>query len=78
MDNVEASVVTLAMGDDTNTTHVATTGDHGDSASVELDELGDLAGLDVDLDGVVDLDERVGVTDTAFIHGFVSNQTGCI
>jgi hypothetical protein len=65
MDNVEATIVTLTVGQDTNTTHVATTSDHGDGASVELDEVGDLAGLEVNLDGVVDLDERVGVADAA-------------
>jgi hypothetical protein len=65
MDNVEATIVTLTVGQDTNTTHVATTSDHGDGASVELDEVGDLAGLEVNLDGVVDLDERVRVADAA-------------
>lgn len=63
MDDVEATVVTLTVGDDTNTTHVTTTSDHGNDASVELDEVGDLAGGQVDLDGVVDLDQRVGVAD---------------
>ena len=66
MDDVETSVVTLTMGDDTNTTHIATTGDHGNSASVELDKVGDLTSLEVDLDSVVDLDGRVGVADTIF------------
>lgn len=63
VDNVEASVVTLTVGDDTNTAHVTTTSDHGDGASVELDEVGDLAGGEVNLDGVVDLDQGVRVTD---------------
>ena len=75
VDNVEASVVALAVGDDTNTTHVATTGDHGNGASVELDEVLDLARLDVNLDGVVDLDGRVGVADTIF-HRSVSKTNG--
>lgn len=63
VDNVEASVVALTVGDDTNTAHVTTTSDHGDGASVELDEVGDLAGGKLDLDGVVDLDQGVRVTD---------------
>lgn len=63
VDNPETTVVTLTMGDNTDTPHVTTTGDHGDGASVELDEVGDLARLKVDLDSVVDLDERVGVAD---------------
>jgi hypothetical protein len=63
VDNVEATIVTLTVGDDTDTTHVTTTGDHGDGTSVELDKVGDLAGGKVDLDSVVDLDQRVGVAD---------------
>ena len=63
VDNVEASIVTLTVGDNTNTTHVATAGYHGNGTGVELDVVLDLASLKVDLDGVVDLDKRVGVTD---------------
>ena len=65
VDDVEASVVALAVGDGTDTTHVATAGDHGDGAGVELGEVGDLAGGEVNLDGVVDLDQGVGEADTA-------------
>jgi hypothetical protein len=63
VDNVEASVVALTVSDDTNTTHVTTTSDHDDHTSVELDEVGDLASGQVNLDGVVDLDGGVGVAD---------------
>jgi len=63
VDDVEATIVTLTVGDDTDTTHVTTTGDHGNGTSVELDKVGDLAGGKVDLDSVVDLDQRVGVAD---------------
>ena len=64
VDNVEASVVALTVGDDTDTTHVTTTGNHDNDTSVELDEVGDLASGEVDLDGVVDLDGGVGVADS--------------
>jgi len=64
VDNVEATVVSLTVGDDANTTHVTTTSDHGDHTSVEADELGDLSGGEVDLNGVVDLDRGIGVSDT--------------
>lgn len=63
MDDVETTVVTLTVSDDTNATHVTTTSGHDDNTGVELDEVNDLASGDVDLDGVVDLDGRVGVTD---------------
>ena len=65
VDDAEATIVTLTVGDDTDTAHVTTTSDHGNGASVELDEVGDLAGLEVNLDGVVDLDRGVGVADAA-------------
>ncbi len=66
VDNGEAAVVALAVGDDTDTAHVATAGDHGNGTSVELDKVGDLAGGELNLDGVVDLDERVRVADAGF------------
>jgi hypothetical protein len=72
VDDVEASIVTLTVGDDTNTTHVTTTSDHGDGASVELDEVGDLASGEVNLDGVVDLDQGVRVADAAG-HGTLAS-----
>lgn len=65
VDDVETTVVALTVGDGTDTTHVTTTGDHGDGAGVELGEVGDLASGEVDLDGVVDLDQGVGEADTA-------------
>lgn len=43
VDNVEAPVVTLTVGDDTDTTHVTTTSGHGDHTGVEADEVDDLA-----------------------------------
>ena len=48
--------------------HVATTGDGGNDTSVELDEVGDLAGSEVNLDSVVDLDSRVGVADPGSVQ----------
>lgn len=65
VDDVETTVVALTVGDDTDTAHVTTTSDHGNGASVELDEVGDLASGEVNLDGVIDLDQRVGVADAA-------------
>lgn len=66
VDDVEATVVALTVGDDTDTTHVATTSDHSHGTSVELDEVGNLASGKVNLDGVVDLDERVRVADAVY------------
>jgi hypothetical protein len=73
VDNVEASVVALTVSDDTNTTHVATTSDHDDHTSVELDEVGDLASREVDLDGVVDLDGGVRVANPTQILAYITD-----
>ena len=64
VDNSETTIVSLSVSDDTNTTHIATTSDHSDHTCVELDVLCDLASSQVDLDSVVDLDDRVWVSDT--------------
>ena len=64
VDNVETSVVTLTVGNDTNTSHVTTTSDHGNASGIKSNVLGDLTGLKVDLDGIVDLDGWVWVADT--------------
>ena len=74
MDNVETTIVTLTVGDDTDTAHVTTTSDHDDDTSVELDEVLDLAGSKVNLDGVVDLDSRVGVTDATQVVSMISQD----
>ena len=63
VDNVEASIVTLTVSNDTNTTHVTSTSDHGNGTSVKVDEVGDLASGEVNLDSVVDFDQGVGVAD---------------
>jgi len=76
VDNVETSVVTLTVSDDTDTSHVTTTGNHSDNSSVELDEFGDLASGDVNLYTVVDLDGWVRVTDTT--EKFVSISGGIV
>jgi hypothetical protein len=78
--NVEASVVALTVGNDTDTTHVVTASDHDNDCSVELDEVGDLASSEVNLDGVIDLDGRVGVTDPISLSIFFSTlpETGLV
>ena len=69
MNDIEATNVLLAVYNDTSTAHVATTSDHNNVTGIELDEVGDLAALEVVLDGVVDLDGGVGVTEGAAIVG---------
>lgn len=68
VNDIEASIVTFPMGDNTNTTHVATTRDHGNGTGVELDEVADLARCEINLHSVVDLDDRIWVSNPTFIH----------
>ena len=69
MDDVEATDVLLTVSDYTATTPVTTTGDEDEVASIKLDKVGDLALLKVEANGVVDLDEGIGVTDGAAVVG---------
>ena len=73
MDDVETTNVLLAVGNDTATTPVTTTGDEDEVASIKLDKVGELALLNVEANGVVDLDQGVGVTDGAAV---VSDDVG--
>jgi len=68
VDDVEATIVSLTVSDNTNTAHVTTTSNHSNYTSVEADEVGDLAGREVDLDSVIHLDGRVGIADTINPH----------
>lgn len=71
MDHVKTTVMSFTMRDNTRTTHVATSGNEDDVTRVELDEVRDFVLLQVELDRVVCLDERVRVPDCAAV---VSND----
>ena len=85
VDDIEASIMTFTMRNNTYTTHVTPTCDHGNGSSVELDEIGNLAGSQIDLDGVIDFDDRIWVSNPILISlssvsiliivFFLSNQT---
>lgn len=63
MHNVEASIMAFSMGDDTHTAHVTTTRNHSNDSSIETDEVGDFAGGQLNLDGIVDLNGRIRISD---------------
>ena len=67
MDNIKATDVLLTVNNDTCPTHVTTTGDHNVITGVEPNEIGDLVLLNIEFDGVVDPDGRVGVADGSTI-----------
>ena len=56
VNDVEAADVLLTMRDHTTTAPVTPTSDEREVASIELDKVGDLALLEIEADGVVDLD----------------------
>jgi hypothetical protein len=69
VDNFETTNVAFTVDDNTNTTHVTTSSNHADVANFELDEVSDLGAVNIVTDGVVSLDQRIGVTDGATIVG---------
>lgn len=75
VDGLKAALVLLPVLDDTDPASVPTASDHNDVPDVELDEVYNLVGLEVKLDGVVRLDERVRVADGAPIIGVEVGNT---
>ncbi|GMT32155.1 hypothetical protein PFISCL1PPCAC_23452, partial [Pristionchus fissidentatus] len=77
VDDVEGSRVTLTLGDDSDATDVTASGDHGEVSGVELDEVGDLGGVDIEDNGVINLDMGVRVSDgTAIVGDDEGNSLG--
>ena len=68
-DDVEGTLVALNVLEGTNAAGVAALGEHDHGSELELEDVGHLAGGNVDLDGVVDLDVGVGVADGASVVG---------
>jgi len=69
MDDIETSNVLFTVDDNTGPSHVAPTSDDHDISSIKLDKVDDLALLDIVLDGIVDMDEGVRVTNGATVVG---------
>ena len=57
------------MHDGSHTASVSAAGDHAEVAGLELDEVHDLVGVDVEADRVVDLDHWVRIADGAAVRG---------
>ena len=69
VDGLEAALVLLPVLDDSYTPGVPPASHHDHVVDVKLDEVHDLVDLQIDLDGVVGLDERVRVADGAVVVG---------
>jgi hypothetical protein len=69
VDNVERTRVTFTVDDGSDSPQVTTTSDHAQIARVKLDEVHDFVGSNVQLDGIVNLNQWIGVTDCASVMG---------
>jgi hypothetical protein len=69
VDGLEAALVLLPALDHSNAPGVPATRHHHEVPNVELDEIHDLVGLQLNLDGVIGFDERVWVADGAAVVG---------
>lgn len=69
VDDLETTNVALTVNDKTDTTNVTTASGHGNVASLELDKVDNLVVDKVEADGVVGLDQGVGVADGATVVG---------
>lgn len=69
MDDIEASLVSFSVGDGSDSAHVSSSGGHDDVSVFKLDKGGDLSSGQIDLDSVVDLDERIRVSDGSAVMG---------
>ena len=63
MNNIETSIVTLAMRNHAHTAHIASTSYHSNHTGIESNELADLASRKVEFDGIVHLDSGIRVAD---------------
>lgn len=67
VDNIETTRVVLGVDDHADTSQVSSAGDHDEVSVLELEEGLDLAGGNVNLDGIVDPDFGIGVADGAAV-----------
>ena len=69
MDDIKSTNMALTVHNDTCTSHVTSASNHDDVTGVEFHKVGNFAGFQVELDGVVDFDERIRVTDGSSVMG---------
>ena len=69
VDGLKAALMLFPVLDDSNTPSVPSSGHHDDIPNIELDEVNNLVVLQVQLDGVIGLDEWVWVADGSPVEG---------
>ena len=70
--------VTVTVNDGSNTANVMSTDGHSNVTNIERDKVGDGSVLDIELDGVVNLHVRIGVTDGAAVVGHDVRDSGSL
>lgn len=73
--DIIATRVTLSGHNVAHTASVTTTGGHDHHARLKLDKVINAAGLEVDLDGIVDADDRISVRDGAAVVAYHIGDT---
>ena len=69
MHDVKVTNVLFAVHNDTHTAHVTATSDHNQIACIEFDDTSDLTLNEVESNGIVHFDGRIGVADGATVVG---------
>ena len=67
----------LSVGDDTSSSQVSTSGHDAQFTSIKFDEISDLASLQINLNGVIHLDEGIRVADGTGIVGDQVRDSFC-
>lgn len=67
VDDIEASWVTLSVGDDTYTTQIVATCNHAEVTCFKFDELQNFSASDIQANCVVDFDQWVRISDSATV-----------
>lgn len=67
MYDIKATNVPLTVCDHTGTTHVTTTSNHDNISSVEWNEINNLVLFKIKLNGIIDTDQRIRITNCSAI-----------
>ena len=69
VNSLKGSLMLLPVLNDSNTASVSSTSHHDNISNIKFNEIGDLAGLQVQLDGVISLNNWVRVADSSPVMG---------
>ena len=77
MNYIRRTRMSLPVGDHTNSSQVSTSSHHAQDTSVKLDEISNLASLQINLNGVIHLDEGIRVAGSASTMGHQMKDSFC-